>query len=89
MAQVGIKSPDGYFYSMEEIEQVHGADTRLRDLQFDPLSIRAEDCAFEPEAVSAVLQPRIILTNEEVGLKVSVIEVSGTGVHFTLPRIRL
>ncbi len=89
MAQVGIKSPDGHFYSIVAIEQDQGADTRIRDLRFNPLSIRAEDCAFEPEVVRPVLQPGLTLTKEEMGLKVSVIEVSGTGVHFTLPRIRL
>lgn len=86
MAQVGIKSSEGFLYPIQALAETQGPDTRLGDIRLGPFVISAKDCAFEPEAVRAVLQPVIVLTDRDVTLPISVVEVSGTRTLFNLLR---
>jgi hypothetical protein len=82
MAQVEIKSPEGFSYSIDALAQTQGPDVRVGGIQFAPLIILAQDCIREPrKEVRPALQSGLNLTKEEIEemyLAVSVVDVSGT-----------
>ena len=79
MAQVGIKSSEDLSYPVEALVQAQGSDIRVRDVQLVPIIILVQDCSREPEVARPILQASIVITDREVVLQVSVVEVSGVG----------
>ncbi len=79
MAQVGIKSPEGYFFSLDGLAQAYGQNARVGGLEFRPLFLSPDECATEPPPdARPTMQPGIILQRDEVVLPVSVVQVSST-----------
>lgn len=79
MAGVIIKSPEACSFPIDCLILDQGPDIRVKDVQLGPIVISAQDCAREPEIVRPVPQSKIVLTNEDITLSVSVVEVSTTG----------
>lgn len=78
MAQAEIKSLEGLSYPVEALAQAQGPDVRVRDVQLTPLRVTVQECVSVPESNRPVLLPGFRLTEADLALQVSVIDVSGT-----------